>query len=82
MGGTNPGAGRSPLHRRLDVYKLEPEPLDVYKLEPEPPLDTLPFISHTTNNISRDFCIGDSEFCFICSLLFFHTLGDGEVRPV
>ena len=70
MGGTNRGAGRSPLHRRLDVYKLEPE---------QSPLDTLPFISHTTNNISRDFCIGDSEFSFVCSFLFFHTLGDGVV---
>merc|ERR550539_1957655 len=36
--------GRSPLHRRLDVYKLEPE---------QSPLDPLPFISHTTNKISR-----------------------------
>ena len=69
--GTNRGAGREPLHRRLDVYKLEPEP----------PLDTLPFISHTTNNISRDFCIGDSEFCFVFHL-FFGGGRVGEVLPV
>jgi len=48
---TNPGAGREPLHRRLDVYKLEASP----------PLDTLPFISHTTNNISKDFYMGESK---------------------
>ena len=55
---TNPG--RSPLDRKLDVYKLESDP----------PLDTLPFISHTTNNISRDIYIQDSEFCS----LFFWVL--------
>ena len=56
---TNPG--RSPLDRKLDVYKLESDP----------PFDTLPFISHTTNNISRDIYIQDSEFC----KFFFFYLG-------
>ena len=56
---TNPGAGREPLHRRLDVYKLEASP----------PLDTLPFISHTTNNISKDFYVGESEFALLVPLV-------------
>ena len=56
---TNPGAGREPLHRRLDVYKLEASP----------PLDTLPFISHTTNNISKDFYMGESEFALLVLLV-------------
>jgi len=43
---------RSPLNRRPDVYKLEAGGT---------PPETLPFISHTTNNISKDFCIGDSK---------------------
>ena len=58
---TNPAEGRSPLNRRLDVYKLESEP----------PLETLPFISHTTNNISRDFRAGDSELFWIFILHYF-----------
>lgn len=42
-------SGKPALDRRLDVYKLEPEPLH-----------TLPFISHNTINISRD--ILDSKY--------------------
>ena len=40
--------GKIALQRRPDVYKLETE------FGEEPLLDTLPFISHNTLNISRD----------------------------
>jgi len=46
--------GKAALDRRLDVYKLETD-------NPEEPLDTLPFISHNTLNISRDILDGKSK---------------------